>query len=108
MIRLSYLSQASQEFADAELNAFLEECRARNRACGITGVLYYGNGMFLQVLEGPQEAVEQTFKRIRKDRRHHDIHLIEKIPVSQRRFGEFNLAFSRLSDEDFQSVAQSF
>lgn len=107
MIRLSYISQASWQLSDEELNSLLETCRANNRACDVTGVLYYGNDMFLQVLEGPQGAVEQIFRRIRKDRRHHDIHLIEKIPIDRRRFGDFNMAFSRLSNEDFQTIAQN-
>lgn len=107
MIRLSYISQASRSFRDEELDALLQTCRTNNQACDVTGVLYYGNDMFLQVLEGPQESVERIFRRIRKDPRHHDIHLIEKIPIDRRRFGEFSMAFSRLSDADFQSIAQN-
>ncbi len=107
LIRLSYISQAAREFSDEELNALLEKCRANNRTLDITGVLYYGNGMFLQVLEGPEPAVNQVFRRIRKDPRHHHVRLSEKIPIEQRQFGEFNMAFSRLSDSDFQSIAQS-
>jgi uncharacterized membrane protein (DUF373 family) len=107
LIRLSYISQAAREFSDEELNALLAKCRANNGTLDITGVLYYGNDMFLQVLEGPEPAVNQLFRRIRKDPRHHHVHLIEKIPIEQRQFGEFNMAFARLSDSDFQSIAQS-
>ncbi|BCX82473.1 hypothetical protein MIT9_P2059 [Methylomarinovum caldicuralii] len=106
MIRLSYISQAARAFGDEELDAMLEKFRANNRARDISGVLYQGNGMFMQVLEGPKEAVEETFRRIRKDPRHHDVHLIEKTPIEKRRFGDFGMAFNRLRDEDFRTLAQ--
>lgn len=106
MIRLSYISQASKEYSDEEIDALLAKSRANNRALDITGVLYYGNGMFMQVLEGPAEAVDQTFRKIRKDPRHHDVHLVERVPIDERSFGDFNMAFSRLSDEDFKALSE--
>lgn len=106
MIRLSYISQARQSFSDQELEGLLRVSRANNGACGVTGILFYGNAMFLQTLEGPREAVEETFKRIKMDSRHGGVRVIEKVPIDTREFGDFGMAFKRLSDQEFASLVE--
>ncbi|GAB4354097.1 MAG: hypothetical protein Kow0060_04980 [Methylohalobius crimeensis] len=106
MIRLSYISQARQSFSEQELEGLLRVSRANNGACGVTGILFYGNAMFLQTLEGPREAVEETFKRIKMDSRHGGVRVIEKVPIDTREFGDFGMAFKRLSDQEFASLVE--
>ncbi|WP_022950030.1 phosphate-starvation-inducible PsiE family protein [Methylohalobius crimeensis] len=106
MIRLSYISQARQSFSDQELDGLLTVSRANNGACGVTGILFYGNKMFLQTLEGSREAVEETFKRIKKDSRHVGVRVIEKVPIDTREFEDFGMAFKRLSDREFASLVE--
>lgn len=106
MIRLSYISQARQSFSDQELDRLLTVSRANNGACGVTGILYYGNKMFLQILEGPREAVEETFKRIKKDSRHVSVRVIEKVPIDTREFKDFSMAFKKVSDRELASLVE--
>jgi hypothetical protein len=56
MIQISYLSQASAPMSADQLIALLMQCRTNNAERGLTGMLLYGNGTFLQVLEG-EDAV---------------------------------------------------
>ena len=46
-----YLSAAARLFSDVELRALLADARARNEAAGLTGMLLYEDGHFLQTLE---------------------------------------------------------
>lgn len=58
----------------------------------------------MQILEGPADAVEQTFRKICKDPRHHDVQLVEKVPIEVRSFGDFAMYFSKLLNKDFEAL----
>ncbi len=62
MIRLLYCSQAKPEFNTDTLEEILLTSRKNNSAAGITGVLVHGGGMFMQTLEGPEQAVLRTYE----------------------------------------------
>jgi hypothetical protein len=47
-----YASTALQAFTKPELQALLQEIRPKNAELGITGLLLYKDGNFMQVLEG--------------------------------------------------------
>lgn len=71
-----YSSAATADLDAAALDAILAVARERNRAAGISGVLVYGDGLFLQVLEGPGDAVADVLARIARDPRHSDMTVI--------------------------------
>ncbi|MFN4130193.1 MAG: BLUF domain-containing protein, partial [Paracoccaceae bacterium] len=58
---------------------------------GITGALICRDDLFLQLLEGPEAAVEAAYTRIRKDDRHLEVRelLRRDIAEDQRMFGEW-------------------
>ena len=82
----------------------LKESNQRNKEAGITGMSLYKDGQFMQVLEGPGEAVTETFSRISKDPRHHGIKVIVQGAVQERRFPGWSMAFRDLSLPDHQEV----
>ena len=96
MFYLVYKSKATQEFSPSDLKALLLNARIRNREVGVTGILIYDAGWFLQVLEGEQTAVEEIFSRIEKDPLHTDISVLNRVPsVAKRRmFGDWSMAFT--------------
>jgi len=55
--RLVYSSEAAPGLTPAELEGMLAESRIRNKAHGISGVLIFVDGAFLQVLEGEKNDV---------------------------------------------------
>jgi hypothetical protein len=55
------------------LSSILIEARRCNTRDGITGALICRDDLFLQLLEGPEKAVEATFGRIRADDRHIEV-----------------------------------
>ncbi len=64
----------------------------------MTGLLLYLDGNFMQVLEGPEEAVMDIFGKIEKDIRHTNIIVILKDPIAEREFSEWSMAFLNLDE----------
>jgi len=60
-------------FTEAALDEILEVSRRRNRRDGITGSLVCRHDLYLQLLEGTDDAVTGAFERISRDDRHADI-----------------------------------
>lgn len=65
-----YCSRATGLMPDSELDDILKTSQANNQRVGITGLLVFGGGMFLQSLEGPRAAVETLMRQIYCDPRH--------------------------------------
>ena len=62
-----YISAATSDFREDDLDAMLATARRNNGASGITGMLLYAEGAFIQVLEGETEALDTTMERIRRN-----------------------------------------
>jgi hypothetical protein len=104
LFRIVYLSTASKLFDSAELRVMLKEANERNKEAGVTGMLLYKEGQFMQVLEGTRDTVTATFSRISQDPRHHGIMVLAKGAVQERRFPEWSMAFRDLNLPDHQEV----
>ena len=96
LVRLLYVSRAV-DTSPAAIEAILAEGREHNPACGITGVLCYGGGIFLQAIEGGRSAVSHLYNSIQRDKRHKDVELLHFEEIEERRFsgwsmGQVNLA----------------
>lgn len=97
LVRLMYASRAVPAVDQEELLAILRRSKTDNPADGITGVLCFSGGIFLQVLEGGRSAVNKLYNRIVADPRHTDIELLQYQEIGERRFagwsmGQVNLA----------------
>jgi len=92
---LTYQSRAVQPPSEGELDALVARARARNHSLGVTGLLLYEDGRYLQTLEGPPEGLSQVWSSIRQDERHSDIELLTEHLVSSRLFSEWDLLLYR-------------
>ena len=104
LFRMAYISTASKSFESVELREMLKSSNVRNKEAGITGMLLYKDGQFMQVLEGPEKAVKATFGRIIRDSRHHGIIVLVNGAVEERRFPGWSMAFRDLNLPDHQEV----
>ncbi|MDO7887940.1 BLUF domain-containing protein [Hymenobacter cheonanensis] len=98
---LLYCSQAVRAFGEEQLADLLEHSLAWNARYSITGLLCYGNGHFVQVLEGEATAVESLFARIARDRRHHQVHVLSRGVGPARRFADWRMAFTKQHTHEF-------
>lgn len=60
-------------------------------------MLLYLNRSFMQVLEGEEAAVDETYARLQKDPRHTGVMLIDRSPIEARSFGQWGMGFKRLA-----------
>ena len=90
LVRLLYASRALDTSTEA-INAILAQSRQYNPTCGITGILCYGGGIFLQAIEGGRMAVSELYGHIQKDVRHKDVVLLDYEEISERRFGGWTM-----------------
>ena len=71
------------------LSEILTISRENNTQTDVTGALICRSDLYFQYLEGPIEAVDNTFKRIRLDTRHSDIHKIKEDKTTRRLFASW-------------------
>ena len=85
MKQLIYVSQPFG-FDDATLNGILSDARRENTKAAITGALICRADLYLQLIEGPEAAIDAAFARIAKDDRHGDVTLLSEAQVETRLF----------------------
>lgn len=91
--QLLYRSKARAGLSQADLVAILKASRKNNPARGISGLLIYRDGYFLQILEGPEEAVAERFAVIVRDERHEAVELLNRGKAKQRLFGSWAMGY---------------
>ncbi|MEL7113410.1 MAG: BLUF domain-containing protein [Pseudomonadota bacterium] len=93
MKRIIYKSRAKAWVSASDLAALLSVSRRNNLKRGLTGLLVYSRGNFLQVLEGPQRSVDATFDRILADPRHTSCEIIREEQIYEPDFGDWLMGF---------------
>lgn len=104
--QLCYASTATRDFTRDELLALLDYARKSNAESGITGLLLFQGGHFLQVLEGELKAVRELFKQISQDKRHTDIALLFEELVSQPQYPDWSMGFQALDGSEWMEFPQ--
>jgi hypothetical protein len=87
LVRLLYVSRALDPKAEEETDSILDSSRQHNIANGITGILCYGGGIYLQAIEGGRKQVNELYGHILRDARHKDVVLLHYQEITERRFG---------------------
>lgn len=104
MLSLTYLSSASTLLDETTLAAILSDVRPRNEARGLTGMLLYSDGNIIQVLEGPPDAVEETFAAIQDDPRHRGILVMLREEVTERAFPDWSMGFRSVRADEVRRL----
>lgn len=91
--RLVYMSTAVGVLRAEELDRIYFRAKSANAQAGITGLMLFYEGAFLQVLEGPVAGVSSLLERIRRDRRHSNLIVLEAGPAEERLFPEASMRF---------------
>jgi hypothetical protein len=79
------------------IEAILSQSRQHNPVSGITGILCYGGGIFLQAIEGGRMQVSELFGHIMKDARHKDVAVLHYEEIEERRFGGWSMGTVNVS-----------
>lgn len=106
MLSITYLSAASSALTPDALAHLVGQARASNAALGITGILVYSAGTFVQTIEGPQAAVSELYDRIVTDARHTEIIEVWRETTMRRTFSTWTMAFKELTPEEAAAVPE--
>lgn len=93
LISTVYVSSANKPFTQAELIELLRISRENNTKAGLTGMLLYHDGNFMQLLEGEPESVDALLNKLSLDPRHSGLMVLVRKPIEARSFGEWQMAF---------------
>nr|WP_315204279.1 BLUF domain-containing protein [uncultured Albidiferax sp.] len=95
LLSLVYVSSARVPLDEPALERLLQSARIRNQQDGLTGVLLYHDGNFIQYLEGPAVTVNQTYRRIARDPVHGNLIELLLEPITERSFTGWDMGFVR-------------
>ena len=96
LVRLLYVSRALDPESSTATQSILDSARKYNAGNGITGILCYGGGLYLQAVEGGRAQVNELYGHIVRDQRHKDVVLLDYQEITERRFGGWTMGQVRL------------
>lgn len=78
---------------DAIVTDIVYPASRRNRELEITGCLWFDATRFLQILEGPEDAVKKVYDAISRDKRHANIRTLCSNPKQTRNFERWSMSY---------------
>ncbi|QIN80232.1 hypothetical protein GBA65_18810 [Rubrobacter marinus] len=106
MFFLTYASTATQDLSKADLNELLAQCRKNNADLGVTGMLLYKDGNFMQVLEGEESTVRSLYAKIGGDPRHKGEILLQQGTLEERQFPGWSMGYRDLDSHEASSIPE--
>jgi len=98
--RVLYVSQGADNLTGADLASILQSAHDYNQSAGITGLLLFHKGTFLQLLEGDREQIENLLRKIEKDSRNQELDVIHEEESGARMFSDWSMSFVPLDPND--------
>jgi hypothetical protein len=86
-----YVSRSVNPDSGSPTDSILASSREHNLSNGITGILCYGGGIYLQALEGGRNQVNALYHQIANDERHRDVVILLYEEITERRFGGWTM-----------------
>ncbi|WP_347160153.1 BLUF domain-containing protein [Pontibacter chitinilyticus] len=97
---LLYQSNVCPSLTASDLDHILQVSRRNNERYGITGLLLYVEDMFVQLLEGEEQVVQQLYQTIEQDQRHAKSLVLAEDSLLQRNFPNWSMGLRSLSFEE--------
>jgi len=107
MLQMLYVSGASKPMSVDDIQEILAISRINNLRDGITGMLLWADGVFIQILEGEADTVRSVFRRIESDDRHRNIMVVLEQSADDRLFTQWSMGFKQL-DADMAADKKLF
>jgi len=97
MRRIMYVSEAAAPMRKMDLRSINFTSSTNNAKIGVTGLLMYSAGNFMQALEGRSAAVGEVLERIRLDERHVKLRVLIDEQDQERIFGSWAMGLLDLT-----------
>lgn len=98
MICMIYISSAALGLSDKQIVNLVKVSQKSNEQLGITGILLYSGGNFMQLIEGKESAVETLYEKIRQDHRHRDVTLLFREKITQKNFDNWLIGYRNIDN----------
>ena len=105
MIRLFYVSTASEGVDHDAVAQIAREAELKNAVYGVTGALGYNGTSFAQILEGDRQTVSNLVELILSDPRHSSVTIVNIREIESRRFDGWGM--KHIEDPDFQELLEA-
>lgn len=102
--QLVYVSKPTTEMPLSEVRALLVKARINNHFKDISGILLFDGETFLQVLEGPQDAVLPLFDKIAQDPRHTQVEALFQRGIVERDFDGWSMGLAHIDGDHMRSL----
>jgi hypothetical protein len=89
---LIYVSTAREKQSKESLSSLTDKASNRNVALGVSGMLLYSLGNFMQCLEGSKESIDILMQSISSDSRHSGLLVLWEGETSNREFSDWGMA----------------
>jgi hypothetical protein len=95
LIRLTYRSENALSVSGTRVfvhyHDIVSTARRRNAQHNVTGFLMFDRSRYHQILEGEPATVDWLYARIREDKRHSNIELLDRAEISERGFPDWSM-----------------
>jgi hypothetical protein len=102
MKHIIYISTATRHLSENDLLELLKVSRQNNAERGLTGILLYAEGSFIQVLEGDDQPLYEVFHAIKHDYRHKNIIAMPEREILKRNFPEWTMGFKSVNANEMK------
>lgn len=99
LVRLVYISRstfvpvAGNQTIEPNVARILAKSRKNNRERNVVGGLFFGDGCFLQCLEGEAEVVDALYNKIAADPRHKDVTILSRLDIHRVGFPDWSMKY---------------
>lgn len=105
MHHIIYMSRGVAPLSEDELRTLLLQARQDNERHQITGALVYGDGQFMQIIEGEEKDLALLYAKLLNDPRHTNVVKLADKYIATRSFQDWSMAFQTVSEEGFAELA---
>lgn len=98
LVYFLYISSADSNLSFEDLAEILRSSKEYNDKHGVTGMLLFKSGTFLQVLEATREEMGEVLDRILSDTRHRNIIAILSGVLEKRNFPDWSMGFVNMEE----------
>ena len=88
-----YVSKKTDSSSDS-LTDIYDISQKNNSESGISGCLLIGSDSYLQLLEGPDSAVEKLYSKIKVDSRHKKVKKLFEQHIEEKSFSSWSMKFA--------------
>ncbi len=95
-----YVSEKTDTSSDS-LTDIYDVSQKNNSESGISGCLLIGSNSYLQILEGPDSAVENLYSKIEVDSRHKKVKKLFEQHIEEKLFSSWSMKFAPFNNVEW-------